>query len=51
MKRNRTRSTSTLALDIQNVTNHQNLGGQYFDAQSAEINPHYALENFNQRVN
>jgi hypothetical protein len=43
MKRNRTRSTSTLALDIQNVTNHQNLGGQYFDVQSAEIKKWYQL--------
>ncbi len=43
MKRNRARSTSTLALDIQNVTNHQNLGGQYFDAQSAEIKKWYQL--------
>jgi hypothetical protein len=43
MKRNRSKSTSTLALDIQNVTNHQNLGGQYFDAQSAEIKKWYQL--------
>ncbi len=43
MKRNRAKSTSTLALDIQNVTNHQNLGGQYFDAQSAEIKKWYQL--------
>ena len=43
MKRNRARSTSTLALDIQNVTNHKNLGGQYFDVQSAEIKKWYQL--------
>ena len=43
MKRNRTKSTSTLALDIQNVTNQKNLGGQYFDAQSAEIKKWYQL--------
>ena len=43
MKRNRAKSTSTLALDIQNVTNHQNLGGQYFDAQAAEIKKWYQL--------
>jgi hypothetical protein len=43
MKRNRARSTSTLALDIQNVTNQKNLGGQYFDVQSAEIKKWYQL--------
>jgi hypothetical protein len=43
MKCNRAKSTSTLALDIQNVTNHQNLGGQYFDAQAAEIKKWYQL--------
>ncbi len=43
MKRNRSKSTSTLALDIQNVTNHQNLGGQYFDPHSAEIKKWYQL--------
>ncbi|MEK6780969.1 MAG: TonB-dependent receptor [Bacteroidota bacterium] len=43
MKRNRAKSTSTLALDIQNVTNHKNLGGQYFDSQAAEIKKWYQL--------
>jgi hypothetical protein len=43
VKRNRLKSTSTLALDIQNVTNRQNLGGQYFDAQSGEIKKWYQL--------
>jgi hypothetical protein len=43
MKRNRPKSTTTLALDIQNVTNRQNLGGQYFDVQSAEIKKWYQL--------
>lgn len=43
MKRNRAKSTTTLALDIQNVTNHQNLGGQYFDAQVGEIRNWYQL--------
>jgi hypothetical protein len=31
LKRNRPRSTSTIALDIQNVTNHENVGGRFFD--------------------
>jgi hypothetical protein len=43
MKRNRSRSTTTLALDIQNVTNRQNLGGQYFDVQTAQIKKWYQL--------
>ena len=43
IKRNRPKSTSTLSLDIQNVTNHQNLGGQYFDAASGEIKKWYQL--------
>jgi hypothetical protein len=43
MKRNRAKSTTTLALDIQNVTNHQNLGGQYFDVETAEIKKWYQL--------
>ncbi len=43
MKRNRAKSTSTLALDIQNVTNQRNLGGQYFDPQSAQIKKWYQL--------
>ncbi len=33
-KRNRPRSTRTLSLDIQNVTNRQNVFGRYFDAES-----------------
>jgi len=43
MKRNRSRSTTTLALDIQNVTNHQNLGGRYFDPETAQIKKWYQL--------
>jgi hypothetical protein len=43
MKRNRSRSTTTLALDIQNVTNRQNLGGQYFDVETAQIKKWYQL--------
>jgi hypothetical protein len=43
LKRNRAKSTSTLALDIQNVTNHQNLGGRYYDAQSGKVKTWYQL--------
>ncbi len=43
LKRNRTRSTTTLALDIQNTTNHKNLGGQYFEVRSGEIKKWYQL--------
>jgi len=43
LKRNRTKSTSTLSLDLQNVTNHKNLGGQYYDAQSGEVEKWYML--------
>ncbi len=34
LKRNYKHLTSTLALDIQNTTNRQNVGGQYFDQKS-----------------
>ncbi len=43
LKRNRAHSTTTLALDIQNATNHQNLGGQYFDPRSGEIKKWYQM--------
>ncbi len=43
LKRNRPHSTTILSLDIQNVTNRKNLGGQYFDAQSGEIKKWYML--------
>lgn len=43
MKRNRAKSTTTLALDIQNVTNRANLGGQYYDVHSGEIKKWYQL--------
>lgn len=36
-KRNYSRLTSTLALDIQNVTNHKNVGGQYFDPNTGDV--------------
>ena len=37
LKRNYRKLTSTLALDIQNATNRQNIGGQYFNKTSGEI--------------
>jgi hypothetical protein len=37
IKRNFAHSTSSLALDIQNTTNHKNVGGQYFDVNSGKI--------------
>lgn len=43
IKRNRPHSTSTLSLDIQNVTNQQNLGGEYYEARTGEIKKWYQL--------
>lgn len=43
LKRNRPQATHTLALDIQNVTNHQNLGGQYYESRSGEVQKWYML--------
>jgi len=43
IKRNRARATSTLSLDLQNATNHKNLGGQYFEPQSGEIKKWYMM--------
>lgn len=37
LKRNYKNLTGTVALDIQNTTNRQNAGGQYFDADSGEV--------------
>ncbi len=37
LKRNYSKLTSTLALDIQNCTNRQNVGGQYFSQSTGEI--------------
>ncbi|MES2680940.1 MAG: TonB-dependent receptor [Bacteroidota bacterium] len=36
-KRNYKKLTSTLALDIQNTTNHKNIGGQYFDPNTGDV--------------
>jgi hypothetical protein len=41
LKRNRPRSTHTLALDIQNVTNRQNVFGQYFDVFTGKVTTEY----------
>ena len=37
LKRNYKKATGTVALDIQNTTNHKNVGGQYFDSQTGAI--------------
>lgn len=41
LKRNYAKVTTTLALDIQNVTNRKNIGGQYFDEDTKEIKYFY----------
>ena len=43
LKRNLTRSTRTLSLDLQNATNQRNLGGQYFEPRSGEMKKWYQL--------
>jgi hypothetical protein len=43
LKRNRAHSTTTVSLDLQNATNHQNLGGMYFEARSGEIKKWYQM--------
>jgi hypothetical protein len=40
-KKNRPHSTRTLSLDIQNVTNRQNIFGQYFDPQTGTTRTSY----------
>ena len=37
IKRNYKKATTTLALDIQNVSNRKNVGGQYFDITTKDI--------------
>ncbi len=37
LKRNYAKATGTLALDLQNATNHKNVGGQYFDSKTGDI--------------
>ncbi len=41
VKRNRTKSTVTWALDIQNVTDRKNIYGRYFDPQSGKTQTYY----------
>ena len=41
IKRNRPKSTVTWALDIQNVTNHKNVYGRYFDPQLGKTKTYY----------
>ena len=41
LKWNRPKSTSTLALDIQNTTNRKNIYGSYFEPMSGEIETAY----------
>lgn len=41
IKRNRAKSTQTLALDIQNVTNRKNIYGQYYNSESKSIKTYY----------
>ncbi len=41
MKRQRERSTHTLSLDVQNLTNKQNMGGQYYNSETGEVETWY----------
>lgn len=41
LKRNWKKATGTLALDIQNVTNRENVGGTYFDVSKGEVKTWY----------
>lgn len=41
LKWNRSKSTSTLALDVQNVTNRQNIYGNYFEPMKGQIETAY----------
>lgn len=43
LKRNLKHSTRTWSLDLQNATNHKNLGGQYFDALAGVVKKWYQL--------
>lgn len=43
VKRNFTKLTSTLSLDIQNVSNYQNVRMYFFDAVSGTVKPEYQL--------
>lgn len=41
MKRNRLKSTHTLALDIQNVSSRKNIYGKFYDANSGKVKTYY----------
>ena len=41
LKRNFRRLTTTLALDVQNVTNRKNVSGQYFDSKTGQVKYYY----------
>lgn len=41
VKRNRPNSTQTLALDIQNVTNHKNIYGRYYNSETNSLKTYY----------
>ncbi|MFN8165002.1 MAG: TonB-dependent receptor [Bacteroidia bacterium] len=41
VSRNRKRSTTTWSLDIQNLTNRKNYGGEYYDPQTSKIKIYY----------
>ncbi len=43
LKRNMSKVTRTLALDLQNATNQKNLGGQYYEPRSGEMKKWYQL--------
>ena len=43
LKRNYTKATGTIAIDIQNATNHKNIGGQYYDSKTGEIKYWYQM--------
>ncbi len=43
LKRNRSHSTTTLSLDLQNATNNKNLGGQYYEPRAGEIKKWYQV--------
>jgi hypothetical protein len=43
LKRNKPKSTHTLALDIQNISNHENIFGRYFDPFTGEVKTAYQL--------
>jgi hypothetical protein len=43
LKRNKPRSTSTIAIDVQNVTNRENVGGRFYDPRAGAMREWYQL--------